>query len=155
MKVREKYLKDLAKKGVKPYDPKNSLDSWKAMRDPYQVKATQEAMYSRANQDYQTIEERRRRQRRERKGHDSSCPLVPSGVPKIMVTAPPIPRIMVTAPSPEIEKELEVQLNAGLEESQVASRSKKKAKAVDKSMTLQVPAVNKITRKIDKGGTCF
>ena len=155
MKFHEKYLKDLAKKGVKPYDPKNASDSWRAMKDPYQVRATQEAMNSRANQDYSTIQERRRRQKRERKGHDSSCPLLPSGVPKIMVTAPLVPRIMVTAPSPEIERVLENKPDPGSEDSRAASRSKKKAKAMDKGMTLQVPAVNKITRKVEKGGTYF
>ena len=146
MKLRKKFLKDLEKRGIKPYDPfQEQLNSFRAYKDPYRIKATQDAMNSRANRD-PSNSERERRQNRGDKRHGYSGPLLPSGIPKIMITAP----------SPEVEETIRTQQCSGSEKSQTASFGSKKVKPVDKSMTLQVPVVKKkVARNAGKEGTCF
>lgn len=124
-KLCDKYLKDLAKRGVEPHDPyKATFDAWRQCKDPGRVKATQEAM--------------RRAENQERKRY-------PNRVPRIMVTAPP----------PEMEKKPAIQSYPGSKENQAASASNNKAKPTDKSMTLQVPgARKKVAFNAGKGGTC-
>ena len=161
MKLNEKYLKDLAKRGVKPHDRNQvELDSWRAMKNPDRMKTTQEAMRIAGNQGTLTFPERKRRRNLDK-----------NGVPIIKVTAPlpktekrkrrrnrdknALPKIVVTAPPPEIEKNTETHPYPGSEESQTASLGNKKAMTMDKSMTLQVPVVSRRTARIaDKGGTC-